>query len=284
MLIDKPKWKTSFNMVSLVRRITGEKRVGHIGTLDPFATGLLVLALGKAVRLVEYLQGLSKVYRARLHLGKVSTSYDPEGTITETGASLEGITEERIREVLKIFQGEIMQTPPIFSALRVDGKRAYKLARKGKEFSLPERKVTIGQITFLKYEKPYLEIEILCSSGTYIRSLTSDIGRILGVGAYLEDLRRLQIDKFCLFDSILGLDMTRHEIDRSFIPLQEIELSLPVVLLSESQVSGLHFGLQPEIELLEPDGFVVQLKNATGDLLAIGKAQSGKLKLSKVFV
>lgn len=282
LLVDKPKWKTSFNMVSWARRMTGEKRVGHIGTLDPFATGLLVLALGKAVRLVEYLQGLPKIYRARLHLGKVSTSYDPEGTITDSGDP-SNITLQRIEEVLSLFEGDIVQTPPIFSAIRVNGKRAYKSARKGKEIEMPKRNVHIEYIKLLSFDSPYLEIEVACSSGTYIRSLGFDIGNALGVGAYLEDLRRTQIDKYCLFEGRNILDMTRQEIDNAVIPLGEIKINIPEVVIDKVHEEGLVYGLQPDVRSDLPEHTAVQLKNTENELLGIATIKEGKIKLLKVF-
>lgn len=283
ILVDKPKWKTSFNMVSLMRRITGEKRIGHIGTLDPFATGLLVLALGKAARLVEYLQGLPKVYHATLYLGKVSTSYDPEGTITESGDPTT-VTLDDITKVLRSFEGDIEQIPPIFSAIKIDGKRAYKSARKGKLIEMPVRKIHISHIKILSWEMPYLSIEVACSSGTYIRSLGNDIGKALGVGAYLKDLRRTSIDKFCLDEKNPILDMTRQYVDSAIIPLREIKLDIPSVVISNEVEDGLVYGVQPEIKSTLSEGTTLQLKNQEDELLAIGTVKEGIVKLSKVFL
>lgn len=283
ILVDKPKWKTSFNMVALVRRMTGEKRVGHIGTLDPFATGLLVIALGKAVRLVEYLQGLPKVYRAKLCLGSTSTSYDPEGVITISGDPT-NITIEQIHEVLKKFEGDIEQIPPIFSAIKVDGKRAYKSARKGKEIIMPTRKVHIEYIKLLSYEAPFLEIEIACSSGTYIRSLGHDIGQMLNVGAYLVELRRISIDNFCLDETSHILDVTSQDVDSLIKPLAEIELRLPSIVITDDDQQKLVYGVQLDLATEYPENSVLQLRNSQNNLVAISTVLNGIVKLAKVFL
>lgn len=267
----------------MVRRATGEKRVGHIGTLDPFATGLLVIALGKATRLVEYFQGLPKVYLAKLHLGQVSTSYDPEGEITLTGDATE-IPYEEVRRVLDTFEGDILQTPPIFSAIKVDGKRAYKLARKGKEIKMPERHVHISMITIVSYNPPYLEIQIGCSSGTYIRSLGNDIGKSLGVGAYVEELKRISIDIFCLDDKKTLLDATRQDIDSLVIPLREIELRLPVLIVAPDMQEKLVYGVLPNIPTSYEEGTQLQMRNESNELLGIVTVKEKHIVLSKMLL
>jgi tRNA pseudouridine55 synthase len=199
--VDKPAGMTSFGAVARVRRILSQReghkvKVGHTGTLDPFATGLLIWLAGKATKKAPELTKKDKVYEATIRLGETSTTGDPEGEITATGAELP--SEEQIAEVLKQFTGKIEQRPPIFSAIKINGERAYKLARKGQEVEMPTRTVEIYSIEQISYSKPELQIRTHVSSGTYIRSLAEDIGKALGCGAYCSQLRRTQIAEYKL--------------------------------------------------------------------------------------
>ena len=194
--VDKPTGMTSFGAVARVRRILSQReghkvKVGHTGTLDPFATGLLILLAGKATKKAPELTKKDKVYEATIRLGETSTTGDPEGEITATGAELP--SEEQVAEVLKQFTGKIEQRPPIFSAIKINGERAYELARKGQEVEMPTRTVEIYSIEQISYSKPELQIRTHVSSGTYIRTLAEDIGKALGCGAYCSQLRRTQI-------------------------------------------------------------------------------------------
>ena len=206
--VDKPAGMTSFGAVARVRRILTQReghkvKVGHTGTLDPFATGLLILLAGKATKKAPELTKKDKVYEATIRLGETSTTGDPEGEITTTGVELPDA--ERIAEVLVQFTGKIEQRPPIFSAIKINGQRAYKLARKGEAIEMPTRTVEIYSIEQISYSKPELKIRTHVSSGTYIRTLAEDIGKALGCGAYCSQLRRTQIadykiDELPLFD------------------------------------------------------------------------------------
>ncbi|MCR5573009.1 MAG: tRNA pseudouridine(55) synthase TruB, partial [Candidatus Saccharibacteria bacterium] len=183
--------------VARVRRILSEQeghkvKVGHTGTLDPFATGLLILLAGKATKKAPELTKLDKVYEATIRLGATSNTGDPEGEITIFNEK-PTISRERIEEVLRKFIGEIEQRPPAFSAIKVNGQRAYKLARAGKDVEIPTRKVQIYSIDIVEYEAPFLKIRTHVGSGTYIRTLAEDIGRELGCGAYTTELRRTKI-------------------------------------------------------------------------------------------
>lgn len=210
ILIDKPKNMTSFGVVARVRRQLTEQaghkvKVGHTGTLDPFATGLLILLSGKMTKKSnEYLK-LDKVYEATIILGETSTTGDPEGEISKCDSKIDKIpSKEQIEKVLESLTGEITQTPPIYSAIKINGERAYKLARQGKSPKIPERKVNIYKIDLLSYKYPELKLRIECSSGTYIRTLAEDIGRQLGVGAYTKELRRIKVGKYDVSDSDRG--------------------------------------------------------------------------------
>lgn len=201
IFVDKPAGMTSFGAVARVRRILSQReghkvKVGHTGTLDPFATGLLILLAGKATKKAPELTKKDKVYEATIRLGEVSTTGDPEGEITKTGAKMP--TSEEIAEVLKCFIGKIEQKPPIFSAIKINGQRAYKLARKGQEVEMPSRTVEIYDIEQISYSEPVLQIRTHVSSGTYIRTLAEDIGKALGCGAYCSALRRTQIADYKL--------------------------------------------------------------------------------------
>lgn len=220
ILIDKPAGWTSFDVVAKIRgniraqyAAKGEKptkkqlRVGHAGTLDPFATGLLVILLGEACKQAgDYLK-LDKTYEFTAKLGETSTTGDPEGDLTKK--SLSQPSEKAIFEVLRHFTGKILQTPPAFSAIKVNGQRAYKLAREGKKVEIPEREVAINSLELIEYNYPYLKCVCDVSSGTYIRTLVEDIGNVLGTGAYCNELRRTRIDTFSINDARTVEEATR---------------------------------------------------------------------------
>jgi tRNA pseudouridine55 synthase len=204
ILIDKPAEMTSFGVVARVRRVLTQAaqkkvKVGHTGTLDPFATGLMILVIGKECKNAEQYSKLDKVYEATFRLGQISTTGDPEGEVTNVSA--DEPTREELEAVIARFRGAIMQRPPIFSAIKIAGKRAYKLARDGQEVEIPERLVTIHSLEVLEYAYPELKIRTHVSSGTYIRSLGVDIGEALGTGAYCTQLRRLSISKWSVEDA-----------------------------------------------------------------------------------
>lgn len=201
ILIDKPAEMTSFGVVARVRRVlsqaAGKKvKVGHTGTLDPFATGLMILVIGKECKNAEKYSKLDKVYEATFHLGQTSTTGDPEGDLTDISDRQPTIDE--IEAALARFTGRIMQRPPIFSAIKIDGKRAYRLARDGEDIEIPERPVTIHSLELVDYTYPELKIRTHVGSGTYIRSLCVDIGTVLETGAYCTQLRRTSISKWTL--------------------------------------------------------------------------------------
>lgn len=203
LLVDKPAGWTSFDAVNYVRKIVAQSegkkpkqvKVGHTGTLDPFATGLLVLLIGKEyTRHAAELSKLDKTYEVTLKLGAVSSTGDPEGEITAVEGPVPD--EKALQEAVKRFLGEIQQVPPAFSAIKIDGQRAYKLARAGKEVKIEPRKVTINRLDMARYDYPEAQLIADVSSGTYIRSLVEDLGEALGTGAYTTALRRTKVGKF----------------------------------------------------------------------------------------
>ncbi|MEI7452301.1 MAG: tRNA pseudouridine(55) synthase TruB [Candidatus Falkowbacteria bacterium] len=196
ILIDKPFGRSSHSIVWQLRRITQIKKIGHAGTLDPRATGLLILAIGReATKQISQFVKMDKEYVAEVFLGKTTSTYDSEGEITNEYQG-EKIKRRAIRIALKKFKGEQLQVPPMFSAKKVNGKKLYELARKDIEIERLPSKITIYKIKILKYSWPKLSLRIYCSSGTYIRSIAYDLGQELGCGAYLSALRRTKIAKF----------------------------------------------------------------------------------------
>ena len=199
LLIDKPAGMTSFGVVARIRRRLSQQfgkkvKVGHTGTLDPFATGLMIIVTGKECRNAMHYSKLDKEYEAVITLGKTSTTGDPEGEITTVSDKIPSRAE--IEAVLGQFIGEIRQRPPMYSAIKINGQRAYKLARQGATIEMPERPVTIFSLELLEYNYPTIRIRTHVSSGTYIRSLAQDIGVALGTGAYCQQLRRTKIAEF----------------------------------------------------------------------------------------
>lgn len=206
LLIDKPAHMTSFGVVARIRRVLSKQqgkkvKVGHTGTLDPFATGLMIIVVGKECKNAGMYSKLDKIYEATIRLGQISTTGDPEGEITGVSDKIPNLTE--IKTALKTFTGEISQRPPIYSAIKINGQRAYKLARDGKAVEIPERQVTIFSLDLLGYSYPYLKIRTHVSSGTYIRTLATDIGQELGVGAYCTGLRRISIADWNIDQAVL---------------------------------------------------------------------------------
>lgn len=197
---NKPKGITSFKAVSAVWKILGEKKAGHAGTLDPMATGVLIILTGKDTKSAGVFANLDKEYEAVLKLGERTDTFDAEGKITGQKPVLE-LAEEKIKEILSRFEGKIIQKVPIYSAVKVGGKRLYKLARKGETPERPEREVRVNKIELLEFKSPFLKLKIRCSKGTYVRTLADDIGAALGTFAHLTELTRIAIGHFRIENS-----------------------------------------------------------------------------------
>lgn len=200
LLVDKPAGPTSHDVVDMIRRALKTRRVGHAGTLDPFATGLLILGVGAATKSLPKFVGLDKTYEAVIRLGAVSDTMDRTGRIEQQACSV--VSEPAVREVLERFLGEQSQVPPMYSAKKIGGKKLYELARKGEEVEREPVRVTVHEIELLSYDWPYLTIRARVSSGTYVRALSHDIGIALGCGAYLEELRRTHIGPHDVKDAV----------------------------------------------------------------------------------
>ncbi|MBR6090960.1 MAG: tRNA pseudouridine(55) synthase TruB [Anaerolineaceae bacterium] len=201
LVVDKPTGMTSHDVVAAIRKGTGFRRIGHTGTLDPRASGVLVVLIGPAVRLSEYLICDKKGYEATIRFGAVSDTYDGDGNIIQTEREIP-MDEEEILDAMEEFKGDIVQIPPAYSAIKIHGKKAYDMARKGEEVTLPGRNVTVYSFDFIEYAPPELTADIICSSGTYIRSIANDLGKKLGCGAYLSGLKRTMSGRFSLRDAV----------------------------------------------------------------------------------
>jgi tRNA pseudouridine55 synthase len=211
LLLDKPLTWTSFKMIRRVRGLTFVQKVGHAGTLDPLATGLLIICTGKCTKQINDFMGMPKTYKGTLVLGATTATYDLESE-PENFKSIDHITEEQIQNTVQQFVGEIMQLPPQHSAIKKDGVRLYETARQGIEVKVDPRKITIEQFEITKIDLPNIEFKVSCSTGTYIRSLVHDFGAALGVGAYMSALRRTKIGDFDIADAIKWEDL-RDEVD-----------------------------------------------------------------------
>jgi len=278
LLVDTPAGITSHDVVDRVRRAARMRRIGHTGTLDPAATGLLVLCLGEATRLSEHLTGLDKVYEGAMRLGVVTDSHDLDGKVLEENA-VPDLTVEAIQDACAEFSGEIQQVPPMVSAVKVGGERLYKKARHGEEVARPARTVTVREFAVLGYEPPDVAIRVRCSRGTYVRSLCHDVGHVLGCGGALASLRRTYVGRYSVeeaatVDSFQGPD----DVAARLVPLDDA-LDLPVVVVrAESRRAVASGAGLVGRHLAEPcpvkEGWV-QIKLASGKLLALGQVQVG---------
>jgi tRNA pseudouridine55 synthase len=242
ILVDKPSDVTSFYCVNNLRRLTGVRRIGFLGTLDPLATGLMIFAVGEATKMLTYLEKTDKVYEVTVRLGATSNTYDRAGTITENEVHHQP-TRSQIQDLLeKEFSGEIDQVPPAFSAIWVDGKRAYDLARKGKDVVLKSRKVHFHDLVLKSYHWPFLKLAAHCSSGTYIRSLAHDVGQRLGVGGLVEQLRRIKIGHYKVADAMPLADLTRENLYKYFTPVEDVFSDWQKMELNDEQFKILTTG------------------------------------------
>ena len=232
LLLDKPVGWSSNDALIKAKRVLNAKKAGHTGTLDPFATGLLPLCFGEATKFSQDLLEADKTYETLVHLGQTTDTGDTEGEVLETRDV--NVTQEQIEAVLAQFRGPILQTPPMYSALKRDGKPLYEYARAGITLEREARPVTIHKLEFLGYEAPFLKLSVMCSTGTYIRVLGEDIGQALGCGAHMNDLRRTQVGNLTL-DGVVTLDeLTAHAEPLSLLaPVDALLSSFPAVQLTD---------------------------------------------------
>ncbi len=279
--VNKPAGPTSHDLVAAMRRRLGQGiKVGHAGTLDPFASGVLVICAGQATKLADYIQGQTKRYTAQITLGRASTTDDIEGVITDTPPA-DIPTDADIISTIARFVGKISQVPPAHSAVHVNGKRAYKLARSGKEVEIPSRPVTIGEINLIRYVYPLLEIDVQCGSGTYIRSLARDIGKALGPNGYCSQLRRDAIGEFKIDNvkTVDELDLTADLLD----PLLAL-VDFAKISLSTGELTLIRTGRAVKLKKPIADKQVAVLDEKMS-LAALADVESGTiLKPRKVFL
>lgn len=250
LLVDKPADMTSHDVVMYVRKHFRIKKVGHAGTLDPFATGLLILCLGQATKIAQYLVDRNKEYLAVMKLGETTDTQDYTGRVLERN-TLPDLSIDAVVEVFTKFVGEISQIPPMYSAKKVQGRRLYKIARSGKTVERAARNVIIHELELKEMTLPYIRFRVVCSKGTYIRTLTHDIGAVLGCGAHLTELRRTKIGPFTI-NSAFSLDqlakMTKRTAkSRCLIPLDEALFFLPAITVNEPASTRLVHGTKIDL-------------------------------------
>ncbi len=280
--IDKPAGMTSTDVVRRVRRLAGQKRVGHGGTLDPLATGVLPIALGLATRLLEYmLEEEGKSYLATVQLGSTTDTDDAEGAIIAT-APVPPLDLATLEATLQPFRGTITQIPPRYAAIRVDGRRLYDYARAGEVVAIPARTVTIEQLDLLEWTADTLVIEVACSKGTYIRSLARDLGASLGCGAHLTALRRTQAGVFDLATAVPLADLLDNpdRLASALLPPTAALAGWPQITVDEAGIQLLRQGQR--IPAAGPDERAAIL-DAAGELVAIVVRQAGQWQPTKVF-
>jgi len=270
LVVDKPQGWTSHDVVARVRRIAGQRQVGHGGTLDPLATGVLPLGLGMATRLLEYLAKGGKTYEATVRLGAATNTYDAEGEVT-VEAPWQHVGEAALREALLAFTGTIQQRPPAFSAIKRDGRPLYALARRGEAVQAPLRAVTISAIVLLRFAPPEIDLHVTCGSGTYIRSLAHDLGLALGSAAHLTALRRTSSGGLSLAEAVTLADLERGGralLEARLLPPDRAAQGLPAVVLDEADVAAVRHGR-------DPDGAVLPTSQVSDEILCRAYDRTG---------
>ena len=279
VIVDKPAGWTSQDVTARLRRVFGTRRIGHGGTLDPMATGVLPVFVGRATRGVEFFEHADKTYEAVLRLGTVTDTQDSTGTVLEKRPA--AVTEAEFRDILPKFTGKIAQVPPMYSAIKVDGKKLYELARAGKEVDRKPREITIFSLELLEFSGETAKIRVHCSKGTYIRTLCHDIGAALGCGACMETLRRTAAGEYTLADSV-GLD-TLLNAERPEDYLRDVDTlfrQYPAVTLTEKQTLRCRNGNSFSIAL--PEGSY-RAYDGQGTFLMLAKVRGGIMETVKSF-
>ncbi|CAN5548995.1 tRNA pseudouridine(55) synthase TruB [soil metagenome] len=280
VVVDKAGGMTSHDVVSRVRRLAGTRKVGHAGTLDPMATGVLVLGVDRATRLLGHLMLTEKRYDATIRLGAATTTDDAEGEVTATAdpALLGAVTEQQVRDELGRFVGDIEQVPTAVSAIKVDGKRAYQRVRDGEQVELEARPVTIHELTVTEVALPDVSISVRCSSGTYIRAIARDLGVALGVGGHLASLRRTAVGAFDL-----GTARTLEDLGEDFavLPIADAaRATFPALDLDDAAAADVEVGRRLDLELAG----VTALFAPDGRFLALYEPRDGLARAVAVFV
>lgn len=283
----KNRGMSSFDVVRKIKFLAHEKKVGHTGTLDPEATGVLPVALGKATKIIDYIMNSSKAYEVKLILGKKTTTYDLEGEVVSE-KDVSHIKEEEAMDVVLSFIGEIDQIPPMYSALKKNGVRLYDLARQGIEVEREARRITIHDITDIKIELPYISMTVCCSKGTYIRSLCYDIGEKLNVGATMTMLNRSATSVFKQEDSINIEDLTEENIENHLITIEEALRDFPKLTVESSftklLVNGVNLFDKRLTNEKRTQGVLYRVYDNEGLFIGLGKQEDRGFKIEKLLL
>ncbi|NNL31137.1 MAG: tRNA pseudouridine(55) synthase TruB [Gemmatimonadetes bacterium] len=294
--VDKPEGPTSHDVVAMARRGLGTRRVGHTGTLDPFASGLLVLCVGRATRLAEYLSGLDKRYAAEARLGVSTDTLDREGELIEEDDGWKTVKIEAVEAALRTLEGRIQQVPPQYSAKKVGGEAMHRKARRGESVDLAPVAVDVYELQLLRFEPPTVTFGVHCSTGTYVRALARDLGKALGVGAHLTALRRTSVGPFDLEDAVEANDLGQADaVEASRVsPLAALS-HLPTLQVADDVAARVRHGQRVRMgtpgvgaDALPVDAVagsaarLVAVAHAD-DLVAVGRLEDGVLKPAKVF-
>lgn len=289
LLVDKPPGLTSHDVVERARRSTGVKKIGHTGTLDPMATGLLILCCGRAARLQGFLTGLPKTYEGTIALGRATTTYDAEGETLSEHAGEIAISEGDLESAAAQFRGEFQQSPPPYSAKKIGGRKFYEMARQGETVPQLPKAVTVSELTLTPRGARDLGFTLSCSSGTYVRSIAHELGQRLGVGAHLSSLRRTRIGDFALEDAIPlaifeGAEEDVRVAPPHAIPLAMIPFSFPKMVVASLEAWKIRRGQAIPARLSGADGDWVSLLSPDGQMLALGQMTpvgTGKISMIK---
>lgn len=278
LVVDKPVGMTSHDVVQVIRNGTGLRRAGHTGTLDPRASGVLVVLVGPAVRLSEFVSASDKRYQAIIRLGSATDTFDADGKVTQPEQQV-NVTEAQFEKVLATFVGEIEQVPPPYSAVKVQGRKAYEMARQGEEVELAPRKITVHHLEVLEWAPPEVVIDVHCSSGTYVRSLANDLGTTLGCGAYLVGLRRTKSGRFSLRDATplrkLQEAFNAGNWYQYLIPAAEALAEWPAIELSPDDVENVRHGHRIKADAAAKPGSVRGV-STQGELVALMELVTGE--------
>ncbi len=288
--IDKPQGMTSFAVCSRLRKIFGEKKVGHAGTLDPLATGVLPVMIGGATKFLSHLPEHDKGYLAEFELGKTTDTLDITGNLT--GEFLVNCSDEQVRYAIESFKGKIMQVPPMYSAVSVGGKRLYELARSGVEVERQSREVEIKKLDMLPKNGDYYVIDVLCSKGTYIRSLIDDIGKKLGTGAVMTSLCRTQACGFSLADcndleSLFAAKEAGEDMQKYLLPVENVFLQFEKLTVSQAQSIRFKNGGALDAERIKSpiaESSVYRVCSPNGEFLGLGMEENSQLKVKRLLV
>lgn len=280
--LNKPSGITSRQAVTRVKQMLSARKAGHAGTLDPMATGVLLICLNEATKITRFFTNMDKQYHARIKLGERTDTYDTEGTVIQRN-DISSVTQEKIIETISMFQGRMKQKPPMHSAVKIKGKTLYTLARKGIVIERPDRDIEIYSIDVIDISLPFVDILVLCSKGTYVRTLCDDIGLRLGIGAHLAHLQRIRIGHFDIkdatsFDDLLSGTYEWYSIDAALPFLKEVRLDRKDF---ERMKNGAHIPFDKNSELGTNE--LVKLKGPEGDVFGIGCVHSGSLKTERIF-